>query len=198
VDISGIAEKAKKCAFLIDEKKFDELIVDAGYADSFVYLFAVSLILLVFNLIVGVVRAQMAPSNVILSAAEMLLAVLVGVVLGWILNFVFLYLWAGFCHLLLKLLGGKAPLLKTVQVFIYGGTPSYLFSWIPLIGLLAYLLSLANVTIGIKRVHNISLLKAVLVTIIIPAAIICVIVVLAVMYFTASMTSLTTSLPVSS
>jgi hypothetical protein len=68
-------------------------------------------------------------------------------------------------HILLKLLGGPRSFSETIQIYIYGITPSQLFGWIPFVGTFVSLVSLGNVYRGIKAINKLPWWKVAIVAI---------------------------------
>ena len=100
-----------------------------------------------------------------------------------LLSVVLSYVGFGIVHLLLRLVGGKANFLKTAQLMIYGSTPSLLLSWIPCIGWIFGLAGLVNIILGAKRVHGITLPRAIVAILVIPILVAVVVAVLVVLLF---------------
>lgn len=159
INISEILGKIKNNFLLIPEARFDELTKDPGYKDSLVYL-AVCMLL---------------SAPVHLAAAVFLSQNPLGRILGLVLALPFGYIYYGVLHLVLKLFGAKEGFLKTVQIFIYGSTGSLILGGIPILGFILSLVALANVVLGSKRVHGISLWRAIAAVVLIPALIVLVI-----------------------
>ncbi|MBU0585987.1 YIP1 family protein, partial [Candidatus Micrarchaeota archaeon] len=78
------------------------------------------------------------------------------------------YVGYGISHLMIKILGGKAPFVKTAQIYIYGSTPTFLLGWIPVVGIIAQLIALSNIVLGVKNVHQMSLLRSIIAVILLP------------------------------
>jgi hypothetical protein len=83
-------------------------------------------------------------------------AVLVG---GFILTLIF----AAWVHLWVYLFGGRKGIMQTVYAIIYGHTPRLLLGWIPVIGFIFSLWSLALNIVGIRELQELSTMKATLV-----------------------------------
>ncbi len=191
MDFGAMVEKVKKCVFLINEKDFEGLASDRGLATSFVYLLLVGIILAAGNTVVQLLSAMLQQSGLALNIA----AVIISAPVGYVIFVVGAYVWMAIMHVLLKIVGGKAQFLKTAQVYIYGMTPTFLFGWIPLIGFIAGLVGLANVVIGAKKVHGISLLRAIIAIVVIPMVVIVVLMLAAVAYLTPQLAGVSTLVP---
>ncbi len=172
MDIKQTIEKIKSNIFLIPEARFDELTKDVSYKESFIYLvacLALSLPIIFFENLMSYKSAYF------LGLSNPFFGSLFFSIFSNLFSIPIFYIFLGIQHTLLKLLGGKANFLKSTQVFIYGGTSGLVLGSLPLIGLIFSLVSLSNIVFGAKRVHNISLLKAILALIIIPVLIVTII-----------------------
>ena len=191
MDIVG---RVKECWLLIKEEQFDGLTKDTGFSDSLIYLFALSALSLLLSTIVSLAQNLANPASG-LGMGALLVASAITFVIGLPIALVFSYVGFGVMHVLLKIFGGKATFLQTVQVYIYGGTPMRLFGWIPCIGLIGALIALVNIVLGLKRVHNISLLKTVLVVIGVPLLIVLILVGIAVLFMGSLLGAYLTAIP---
>ncbi len=162
--------RIKDNLLLIPEARFDALVQDKGYMDSFIYYLVCIVLSIPFSLLVAYFTS---------SLIETVLVIPVSI----ILSVVMAYIIFGIQHLLLRLVGGKAGYLQSVQVFIYGSTPSIVFGTLPIANIIASLIGLANVVIGAARIHKISLLRSVVAILVIPT-IILIALVLAALAFT--------------
>ena len=152
----GLLEKIKENIFLIPAERFEGLTKDPGYKDSFVYLLACLAISIPIRIIVG-----------LLGIGDITLLI-TATIIGVIFSIPIFYVGYIILHILLKLVGAKEGLSKTVQVFIYGGTCALIFGSIPLIGFIAGLISLVNIVVGAAKVHKISNLRAAIAVVVIP------------------------------
>lgn len=151
--------RIKDNILFIKGERFEELTKDTGYSISFIYLVACLLLSLPFYLLSGVLGGS-------------LLETLLSFPFFFVMVVPFSYLLYGIQFVMLKLLGGKATFLKSVQVFIYGNTPGIIFGNIPCLGFIAALIGLSNVVIGSAKIHQISLLRAIIALIVLPLLII--------------------------
>jgi len=67
---------------------------------------------------------------------------------------------AGLLHLWIKILGGKGDYTKTYQLYAYSRTPDRILGWIPFVGFLSWLYSLALIIIGTQKVHGVERKRA--------------------------------------
>jgi hypothetical protein len=77
-------------------------------------------------------------------------------------GFVFTLILAAWVHLWVYLLGGRKGIMQTFKAIMYGNTPRFLFGWIPMIGFIFTLWSLVLGILGIRELHEVSSLKAIL------------------------------------
>ncbi len=156
MDPSENIGRIKDNLFLIPAARFDSLVQDKGYADSFIYYVACIILSVPFTLLAAYLTNSLVGTIMIIPVSVILSVVLAYVVFG-------------IQHVLLRLVGGKGTFLQSVQLFIYGSTPSIIFGTIPLVNVLSSLVGLANVVVGAERVHRISLLRAIVAIVVIPA-----------------------------
>jgi hypothetical protein len=81
---------------------------------------------------------------------------------GFILTLIF----AAWLHLWVYILGGRKGIMQTFKAIIYGHTPRLLLGWIPVIGFIFVLWSLALGILGIRELQEISTGKAILAVVI--------------------------------
>ena len=172
MDLNAILEKIKTCVWLIPENRFDDLTKDKGYVDSFIYF----LIITALSIPVVLISSFLNPSGLMVAVFAIPMMFVLGIPLSYV---GFLILFA-----LLKLFGGKADLLKTIQVFIYGGTSSTIFGGLPIIGIVPGVVSLINIVKGAARVHQMQWWKVVIAIIVIPLIVLTIVIVVVGMYFT--------------
>jgi hypothetical protein len=77
-------------------------------------------------------------------------------------GFIFTLIFASWLHLWVYLLGGRRGIMQTINALIYSHTPRLLLGWIPFIGFIFMLWSLALVILGIRELQEISTGKAIL------------------------------------
>ncbi len=147
--------RIKDNLLLISAERFDALVQDKGYLDSFIYYIACIVLSVPFTLLAAYLTNSLIGTILVIPVS-----IAISVVLAYIIFAI--------QHALLRLLGGQATLLQTIQVLIYGSTPAIIFGTIPIINVLASLAGLANVVIGAARVHRISLLRAIVAIVVIP------------------------------
>lgn len=77
-------------------------------------------------------------------------------------SLVFVFIGGIWLHLWVYLLKGRQGFSQTLKALFYGATPALLFSWIPVVGLLASLWTLVLEVIGVKELQQMSTGKAIL------------------------------------
>lgn len=95
-------------------------------------------------------------------------------------------------HLGVLLFGGKRGYKETVKVLIYGGTPSYIFGWIPLIGPIFAIWAFILEIFGIRELQDLSTgraLAAILVPILIIGFLLTIVIAATVYLYVSSMLS---------
>jgi hypothetical protein len=165
MDLGANIRRIKDNLFLIPEARFDDLTKDADYKDSLIYLVACLILAIPIQLIVSLAQGTLIASLVMLP-----------VVL--VLTLVLCYVSYGIEFLLLRLLGGQASLLQSMQIFIYGSTSYLIFSSIPCISFLLSIVAIGNIVRGSVHIHKISLLRAIIALVVIPIAIVLVLAVI--------------------
>ena len=78
-----------------------------------------------------------------------------------IINIVGIFIGAAILHIGIYLLGGR-DIMKTAMAQVYASIPSYLFSWIPIVGFVVSIWSAILLIIGISKQHKMSYGKAIL------------------------------------
>ncbi|OPX73643.1 MAG: Yip1 domain protein [Methanoregulaceae archaeon PtaU1.Bin059] len=100
------------------------------------------------------VMVQMGMGEVFLM--EMIGMVAVAIIMV-IASLVLLFVFAGWLHLFVYLLGGRKGYAETVKAMIFGSTPYMLIGWIPVIGLfVGGIWSLILEILGIRELHQVS------------------------------------------
>lgn len=81
-------------------------------------------------------------------------------------GFVLTLIFAAWLHLWVYILGGRRGIMQTFKAIIYGHTPRLLLGWIPFIGIIFMLWSLALGILGIRELQEMSTGKAILAAVI--------------------------------
>lgn len=156
--INVLFEKAKGCLLnpveTFRQSKDDELSAVSTYFIA----------LLLFNAILSAALAAImvetlpafAPMNWGISVpVAIFLLMLVGGLIGTLVFGAWLHVWV-------YIFGGRRGIMQTINAVIYGSTPWLLFGWIPFIGFIFTLWSLALGILGIRELQEIDSLKATL------------------------------------
>ena len=77
-------------------------------------------------------------------------------------GFIVTLIFAAWLHLWVYLLGGRKGIMQTFKAIIYGHTPRLLLGWIPFVGFIFVLWSLALSILGIRELQEMSTGKAIL------------------------------------
>jgi hypothetical protein len=85
-------------------------------------------------------------------------------------------------HIWVFLVGGRGGIDATWKAVVYSLTPALLFGWIPVIGLIANLWTVALEVIGIRELHELSTARAVL-AVVLPYLLLIVLAVLALAFY---------------
>jgi hypothetical protein len=108
-------------------------------------------------------------------------------------GFIVTLIFAAWLHLWVYILGGRKGIMQTFKAIIYGHTPRLLLGWIPVIGFIFVLWSLALGILGIRELQEMSTGKAIL-AVVIAVMIPLVIILLVAAYFITSYVT-TTAIP---
>jgi hypothetical protein len=156
MEFSKNISRIRNNLLLIPSERFDDLTKDSGYKTSFIYLIACLILSIPIIIIAG------------LFSGAGIVSIIIGIPLGLIIAIPLIYLLYLIQFALLKIVGGKASLLQSVQVFVYGSTSSLIFGQFPVLGIIPGLIALANIVLGSARVHKISVLRSAIALIVIP------------------------------
>jgi hypothetical protein len=144
-------------------------------------------LLLIFTVLFGIVVVSMGLATFTSMVDKMaVIPIIGGVAAGAVANFsgfvialgvffvylVFLALFIGIfilglkTHVFVLLMGGEKGVVQTVKTTMYASTPALLLGWIPFVGVIGFIWSLALLVIGIKENHEMEIGNAVLVVLI--------------------------------
>jgi len=73
-----------------------------------------------------------------------------------------IFVMGAIIHALVYLLGGKKGYIQTLKALMYGSTPALIFGWIPIINIIAIVVSLSNQVIGVCQLQGLTTLRAAL------------------------------------
>jgi hypothetical protein len=141
-------------------------------------------LLVIFTVLFGIVVVSLGFSSFMSMANQMAaIPILGGVISAAVVNFstfiislnvffvylVFLALFMGIfilglkTHVFVLLMGGEKGVVQTVKTTMYASTPALLLGWIPFVGVIGGIWSLALLVIGLKENHEMEMGNAVLV-----------------------------------
>ncbi|MBI2971661.1 MAG: YIP1 family protein [Candidatus Aenigmarchaeota archaeon] len=139
---------------------------EQGIKEALVYVSILSLVSIILNYAINPkVFSELAALGLPSSIGIGIIALI------WVLGILLNFLVVGFFHIFVMLLGGKEGYGATYRAFAYAATPTNLFGWIPLIGILFSLWSLYLNVKGLSILQHMSTGRA-LAAIVIPIAII--------------------------
>jgi hypothetical protein len=144
-------------------------------------------LLVIFTVLFGIVVVSMGLATFTSMVDKMAVVPIIGgVAAGAVANFsgfvialgvffvylVFLALFIGIfilglkTHVFVLLMGGEKGVVQTVKTTMYASTPALLLGWIPFVGGIGFIWTLALLVIGIKENHEMEIGNAVLVVLI--------------------------------
>jgi len=154
-ELAIMLSKIRSNLALIPEGRFGSIAQDPSLKDSFHYLLLCMVIAIPIDIITNLLIGN--PITPILSIPFAFTIGILATYAGYLIQ-----------HLLLRLLGGRAPFLRSAQILIYAGTPGILLGGIPLLGFIASLVSLINIVRVAAHEHGISIIRAMLALVLIP------------------------------
>ncbi len=149
-----------------NDKNFFKEIKKERFSETLIYLLFVLAIPLVFQtffVLVGIIPDEKNINYLLRNYVD---------------QFISTFIFVGIFHLLTKLFGGKEGYSQTLKAYVYGFTPSILFSWIPFIGIIGVFYGVYLFVQSLSIIQSISKSKAFLVWLI-PILVIIIIFVLA-------------------
>ena len=179
--------------FLLSPVETFRKVRDTDLGDSLKYYLILLVINAVLSAIVGIamVSAIWATFSGIFEQMGLPLPAIAGAgvvifaILMIIIQFIMVFIIAGWMHLFVYLLGGRKGYLQTLKSITFGSTPSMLFGWIPFVGMFAGIWSFALEIFGIRELHEMSTGKAALAVILAVLVIVIIVIAIAAMFFIA-------------
>ncbi len=149
----GLVEKAKT-VMTNPSAFFEKIKYEQGIKGAFVYLAIFSLIDL------AIVSA-----GIILGFNQILSVFLGGLMIIFLIllypaTLLLTFLSVGFVHIFARLLKGRGNYAATYKALIYGNTPSYIFGWVPVLGVVFSIYSIYLNIKGLSKLHDVSMLRA--------------------------------------
>lgn len=89
-----------------------------------------------------------------------------GLIGAIIFGIIALILWAIFIHIGAKVMGGRGDLADSFKSALYAQTPSLLLGWIPIIGIIFWLWSIVLLFLGVRELHEMDTMRAVIAVVI--------------------------------
>jgi hypothetical protein len=166
--IMSLVEKIKSVLFH-PGKFFENLKKEKGFKTAFTYY----LILSFFSLVMGIIVTRtfnnymygfwnrLYGMNLPVPAQSLELLVVFPFI-WYLVSILLSFVISGLLHVWILIFGGKEDYSKTYQLYIYSGTPGYIFGWIPFVAFFAWLYSIALLILGTQKVHGISKNRAIL------------------------------------
>ncbi|PKL64731.1 MAG: hypothetical protein CVV32_06505 [Methanomicrobiales archaeon HGW-Methanomicrobiales-3] len=188
--ITNIFEKAKGC--LLDPVETFRQSKDDELSAVFSYFIALLLFNAILSAALAAVVIEMMPPLAMMTwgipvPVAIFLMMLVGGFIATLVFGVWLHLWV-------YLFGGSRGIMQTINAVIYGSTPRLIFGWIPFIGFIFTLWSLALGILGVRELQEIDSLKATLAVALAVMIPVILLIVLAAYFMVANVT--TTAMPV--
>jgi len=167
MNLDRIIDKLRRCLLLIPPEHFDELTSETGYLPAFLHLLfciAISIPVSALFLLLTPLLSPVPDRSILFYLPGAFLLAFFGAITTAISLLAFSLL----SFALLKIMGGKAKFIQTIQVFIYGMTAFQIFFYVPYAGILSLLLGLINAIRGASRVHKIPLWMSFIALVVIP------------------------------
>lgn len=124
---------------------------ETGYQNVFIYYTVIQVIALLLKAI-----------SIAATDIGFLLSGWLGLIGGFIINFIWWPILVLIFHVFIRLIGGKQKLNRTYQAFLYGLTPIVLIGWIPLLGFLVGIYSVYLTIVGIYSLHKMKLWRVII------------------------------------
>ena len=156
-------------SILFEPKKFfTKLQKEKGIRDVFKYLAIVALFSVILTFIMSLIFSPVQTSFIEQLTGQEISTedstpTYIDAIINYLGTLLLSFVIVGILHLWLKLFRGKAKYEKTYQLYIYGTTPTFLFSWIPFIGGFAWIYDLILLIIGTSIIYKLSRTKSILV-----------------------------------
>jgi len=188
--ITRLIDKAKGCLLspveTFRQSKDDEL------STVFTYFIALLLFNAILSAALAAVMIETLPALAMMAGGiSVPVAIFLMMLVG---GFIATLVVGAWLHLWVYLFGGRRGIMQTINAVIYGSTPRLLFGWIPFIGFIFTLWSLALGILGVRELQEIDSLKATLAVALAVMIPVILLIVLAAYFMIASVT--TTAMPV--
>lgn len=138
-------------------KLFKNVAAEKGVKNALFYYMLLAAGYCVLNFIVLLLLSKAVYSPIALMfGTTVATLLLVLAVVGYFLGIVLMFVIAGIYHLFAMMFGTKKKYIETYKAAVYGATPSYLFGWVPYVGLIALIWTVVLQIFGIKELHKLS------------------------------------------
>ena len=140
---------------------------EKGLKESFKYVLALAIILAVLGALVSTSMLSFLSSVMSIPLPfDLPVLFLRSLVLNYVMTVAGLIIWSLWLHLWAYVFGARNGLVQTMKSVFYGGTPNYMFGWIPVFSIIAMIWSWFLTGIGLIRLQGINSEKAALAIII--------------------------------
>ena len=127
------------------------------------------LVLLIINAILTAIVAYLGLAAVAANTARFDLglggsigAFIAGLIIAFIVGIIALLLWAVFLHIGAMITSGRGDFADSFKSAVYAQTPNLLLGWIPIIGIIFTLWSIVLLFLGVRELHEMDTMRAVI------------------------------------
>ena len=138
----------------------DESIVDA--AIYFLVLLIIGAILRAIVAYLGLTVADEGSAAFNLGTSGSIGAFVGALIIAFIAGIIGLLLWSVFLHVGAKVMSGRGDFADSFKSAVYAQTPSLLLGWIPIISILFTIWSIVLLFFGVRELHDLDTMKAVI------------------------------------
>ena len=153
---------------LNSQESWDKASEERGMRNTLIYLLSLILLGIVVSFIIDFIELQYASPELLsrftpfaqasgLSISVLLFLTTIGI---YLLMFIGTFIVPVAIHIFIKMFKGQGKYAETYRAFVYGATPTLLLYNIPFIGKLARLYTIYLQTVGLSKLHKISIGKA--------------------------------------
>ena len=138
----------------------DETLPDAG-----IYYFVVLVISALLHAIVaflGISATDENSTGLNLGMTGSTGAFVTALIIAFIGGIFYLLLWSIFLHIGAKVAGGRGDFADSFKSTVYSQTPALLLGWIPVIGFIFELWSIVLLFLGVRELHEVDTMKAII------------------------------------
>ncbi len=121
-----------------------------------------ALLAVMFMLAFSVIGSMSGPLGMFIGAGLGAWAGVLLFVMMLILLIIGAFIDGAILHIFVYIVGGRKGIDQTIKAVMYSFTPSLLFGWVPIIGVLAVIWDVILLVIGIRQLHDLTTGKAIL------------------------------------